>query len=49
MPAEQLDGSRSERLLQMPLDLPVTVDGHVVTSLATPEPYVASCVTAFAD
>ncbi|WP_447034884.1 LysR family transcriptional regulator [Streptomyces sp. DSM 118878] len=49
MPAEQLDAARSERLLQMPLDPPVTVDGHVVTSLATPEPCVASYVAAFAD
>ncbi|MFH9728838.1 LysR family transcriptional regulator [Streptomyces sp. NPDC017260] len=49
MSAEQFEGSRSERLLQMPLDPPVTVDGHVVTSLATPEPCVASYVAAFAD
>ncbi|MGZ3113277.1 LysR family transcriptional regulator [Streptomyces sp. H62] len=49
MAAEQLDVSRSERLLQRPLDPPVTVDGHVVTSLATPEPCVASYVAAFAD
>ncbi|MFJ9554199.1 LysR family transcriptional regulator [Nocardiopsis sp. NPDC101807] len=48
-PAEQFDGSRSERLLQVPLDPPVTVDGHVVTSLATPEPCVAAYVAAFAD
>ncbi|MFI0237636.1 LysR family transcriptional regulator [Streptomyces sp. NPDC016845] len=49
MAAEQFDGTRSERLLQRPLDPPVTVDGHVVTSLATPEPCVASYVAAFAD
>ncbi|MEU0236244.1 LysR family transcriptional regulator [Nocardiopsis sp. NPDC006198] len=49
MPAEQFDGTRSERLLQVPLDPPVTVDGHVVTSPATPEPCVASYVAAFAD
>ncbi|MET8004778.1 LysR family transcriptional regulator [Nonomuraea glycinis] len=49
MPAEQLAGSRSERVLQVPLDPPVTVDGHVVTSLATPESCVASYVAAFAD
>jgi DNA-binding transcriptional LysR family regulator len=49
LPAEQLAGSRSERVLQVPLDPPVTVDGHVVTSLATPEPCVASYVAAFAD
>jgi hypothetical protein len=33
----------------VPLDPPVTVDGHVVTSLATPGPCVASYVAAFAD
>ncbi|MFI7446304.1 LysR family transcriptional regulator [Nonomuraea sp. NPDC049714] len=49
LPAEQLAGSRSERVLQVPLDPPVPVDGHVVTSLATPEPCVASYVAAFAD
>ncbi len=49
LPAEQLAGSRSERVLQVPLDPPATVDGHVVTSLATPEPCVASYVAAFAD
>ncbi|MBT2411702.1 LysR family transcriptional regulator [Streptomyces sp. ISL-12] len=49
VPAEQFDGSRSERLLRMPLDPPVTVDGHVVASRATPEPCMASYVAAFAD
>ncbi|WP_331735169.1 LysR family transcriptional regulator (plasmid) [Streptomyces sp. NBC_01166] len=49
MSAELLDVSRSELLLQMPLDPPMTVDGHLVTSLATPEPCVASYVAAFAD
>lgn len=49
MPAEQLAGSRSERVLHVPLDPPVTVDGHVVTSLATPGSCVASYVAAFAD
>ncbi|MGP2436644.1 LysR family transcriptional regulator [Streptomyces sp. JW3] len=49
LPAEQLDGNRSERLRQVPLDPPVTIDGHVVTSLATPELCVASYVAAFAD
>ncbi len=48
LPAEQL-AVRSERLLQVPLDPPATVDSHVVTSLATPEPCVASYVAAFAD
>ncbi|KUN04466.1 LysR family transcriptional regulator [Streptomyces yokosukanensis] len=49
MPAEQLAGSRTERLLQVPLNPPVTVDCHVVTSLATPEPCVESYVALFAD
>jgi len=49
LPAEQLAASRSERLTQVPLDPPVTVDGHVVTSFATPERSVASYVAAFAD
>ncbi|MEU3183805.1 LysR family transcriptional regulator [Streptomyces sp. NPDC006923] len=49
MPAEQLAGSRSERVHHVPFDPPITVDGHVVTSLATPEPCVASYVAAFAD
>jgi DNA-binding transcriptional LysR family regulator len=49
VPAEQIAGARSERLLAVPLDPPVTVDGHVVAPLATPEPCVASYVAAFAD
>ncbi|MCM8550801.1 LysR substrate-binding domain-containing protein [Streptomyces sp. B146] len=49
VPAEQLDESRSERLLPMPLEPAATVDGHVVTSLATPQACVASYVAAFAD
>jgi DNA-binding transcriptional LysR family regulator len=49
MPAEQLAGSRSERVHHVPLDPPMTVDGHIVTSLATPEPCVESYVAAFAD
>lgn len=49
MPAEQLAGVRSDRVLSLPLDPPVTIDGHVVTSLATPESCVASYVAAFAD
>ncbi|WP_053715076.1 LysR family transcriptional regulator [Saccharothrix sp. NRRL B-16348] len=49
MPAEQLAGSRSARVLPVPLDPPVTVDGHVVTSLVTPASCVASYVAAFAD
>ncbi|KAA0941954.1 LysR family transcriptional regulator [Streptomyces apricus] len=49
LPAEQLAGSRSERLLQVPLDPPVTIDTHVVTSLATPAPCRTAYVSAFAD
>ena len=49
MSAEQLTGSRSEQMLQLPLDPPMTIDGNVVTSLATPETCVASYVAAFAD
>ncbi|ARQ68004.1 LysR family transcriptional regulator [Streptomyces marincola] len=49
VPAEQLAGSRSERVHHVPLDPPMTVDGHIITSLATPEPCVASYVAAFAD
>ncbi|WP_369220692.1 LysR family transcriptional regulator [Streptomyces sp. R39] len=49
MPAEQLTGSRSERLLHIPLDPPASIDGHIVTSLTTPQPCVASYVAAFAD
>ncbi len=48
MPAEQLTGFRSERWLHVPFDPPVAVDGHVVTSLATPKPCVASYVAALA-
>ena len=49
LPAEQLALSRSERLLHLPLDPPLTVDGHVVTSLATPDSCLASYLAAFAD
>ncbi|MFE9680941.1 hypothetical protein [Streptomyces sp. NPDC006285] len=49
MPAEQLTGFRSERLVHVPFDPPVGVDGYVVTSLATPKSCVASYVAAFAD
>ncbi|MFD9701009.1 LysR family transcriptional regulator [Lentzea sp. NPDC059081] len=48
LPAEQL-GSDSPRLRQLPLDPPLVIDGHVVTSLATPASCVASYVAAFAD
>jgi DNA-binding transcriptional LysR family regulator len=49
MPAEQLAGSRPEQLMHVPLDPPVAIDGHIVTSLATPGPCIASYVAAFAD
>ncbi|MER5555158.1 LysR family transcriptional regulator [Streptomyces sp. NPDC002793] len=49
VPGEHFAGSRSERVHHLPLDPPVTVDGHIVTSLATPEPCVQSYVAAFAD
>ncbi|MER6571673.1 LysR family transcriptional regulator [Streptomyces sp. NPDC001093] len=49
MPAEQLAGVRTQRLVQLPLDPSATVDCHIVTSLATPRPCVASYVAAFAD
>ncbi|HEX7303043.1 LysR family transcriptional regulator [Lentzea sp.] len=48
LPAEQLAGD-SPRLRQLPLDPPLVVEGHVVTSLATPDACVASYVAAFAD
>lgn len=48
LPAEQIAGSRSDRVAQVPLDPPITVDGHVVTSFATPESCVASYLAAFA-
>jgi DNA-binding transcriptional LysR family regulator len=48
-PAEQLAGSRSERIRHVPLDPPLTVDGHVVTSLATPDACLESYLAAFAD
>ncbi|MFD6289225.1 LysR family transcriptional regulator [Streptomyces sp. NPDC060205] len=49
LPAEQLAGTRSERLLHVPLDPPLNIDTHVVTSLATPDPCRTAYVTAFAD
>ncbi|MER7673225.1 LysR family transcriptional regulator [Kitasatospora sp. NPDC096128] len=49
IPAEQFAGSLPDRLLQVPFDPLMTVDGHVVTSLATPDPWVASYVAAFGD
>ncbi|MFF4052822.1 LysR family transcriptional regulator [Streptomyces chartreusis] len=49
MPAEQLAGSRSERVHHLPLDPPMNVDGHVIASLVTPKTCMASYVAAFAD
>ncbi|GAA2485332.1 LysR family transcriptional regulator [Winogradskya humida] len=49
VPAEQLDATRTDRLLQIPLDPPASIDGHIVTSLATPETCVASYAAAFGD
>ncbi|MFJ8940403.1 LysR family transcriptional regulator [Streptomyces sp. NPDC102365] len=49
LPAEQLAGTRSERLLHVPLDPPLNIDTQVVTSLATPDPCRKAYVTAFAD
>jgi DNA-binding transcriptional LysR family regulator len=46
LPAEQQTGAQTARV---PLDPPLTVDGHIVTSLATPATCVASYVAAFAD
>lgn len=49
MPAEQLAGTSTERLVQVPRDPPATVDWHIVTPLATPGQRGASYVAAFAD
>jgi DNA-binding transcriptional LysR family regulator len=49
LPAERISTSRSDRLLQIPFDPPLSVDGHIVTSRATPPECVASYVAAFAD
>ncbi|MFJ3640273.1 LysR family transcriptional regulator [Streptomyces sp. NPDC090108] len=49
MPAEQFAAPRSGRMTQVPLDPPVTVAGHVVTSRATPKTCAASYVAAFSD
>ncbi|MFI5931800.1 LysR family transcriptional regulator [Actinoplanes sp. NPDC051494] len=49
LPSEQLAQSSSDRMRQIPLDPPATIDGHVVTSLATPGTCVASYVAAFGE
>ncbi|HWO66911.1 MAG TPA: LysR family transcriptional regulator [Umezawaea sp.] len=49
LPAEQIAGSRSDRVAQVPLAPPMSVDCHVVTSLATPATCVSSYLAAFAD
>jgi DNA-binding transcriptional LysR family regulator len=49
MPAEQLAAPLSGRMTHVPLNPPVTVVGHVVTSRATPKTCVASYVAAFSD
>ncbi|RLL65844.1 LysR family transcriptional regulator [Streptomyces sp. Z26] len=48
-PADGLAAALPARLRHVPFDPPLSVDGHVVTSLATPEPCVASYAAAFAD
>ncbi|PSM40395.1 LysR family transcriptional regulator [Streptomyces dioscori] len=49
MPAEQLAGASSERVCHLPLVPSMTVGGHIVTSLVTPETCAASYAAAFAD
>ncbi|WP_311131969.1 LysR family transcriptional regulator [Nonomuraea gerenzanensis] len=49
MPAEQLTGPRAGRVLHVPFNPPLTIDGQVVASRATPETCVASYTAAFAD
>jgi DNA-binding transcriptional LysR family regulator len=49
MPAEQLASPLSGRMTHVPLNPPVTVVGHVVTSRATPKTCAASYVAAFSD
>ncbi|WP_328634816.1 LysR family transcriptional regulator [Streptomyces sp. NBC_00356] len=49
MPAEQLAAPLSGRLTHMPLDPPITVVGHVVTSRSTPQTCAASYLAAFSD
>jgi len=49
LPAEQLTGFAARRVRAIPLDPPLTIDGHIVASLSTPEDCVSSFVRAFAD
>ncbi|WP_439658471.1 LysR family transcriptional regulator [Lentzea sp. HUAS TT2] len=49
MPAEPLAGPRSDRHVSIPLDPPLSVDGHVVTARATPAACLRSYVDAFTD
>ncbi|PRY38821.1 DNA-binding transcriptional LysR family regulator [Umezawaea tangerina] len=49
LPAEQLAGLVSRRVRALPVDPPLSVDGHVVTSLTTPESCADSYARAFAD
>ncbi|MEV4143432.1 LysR family transcriptional regulator [Amycolatopsis sp. NPDC049691] len=49
LPAEQLTGFAARRVRALPLDPPLSVDGHIVASLKTPEICVSSFVRAFAD
>jgi len=47
--AEQLTGFAARRVRAVPLDPPLSIDGHVVASLRTPEDCVSSFVRAFTD
>jgi DNA-binding transcriptional LysR family regulator len=49
LPAELLAGLGSHRLRAIPFDPPLTVDGHVVASLNTPDLCIGTFVSAFAD
>ncbi|MGW5723686.1 LysR family transcriptional regulator [Amycolatopsis sp. NPDC003865] len=49
LPAEQLTGFAARRVRAVPLDPPLSVDGHIVASLKTPDVCVSSFVRAFAD
>jgi DNA-binding transcriptional LysR family regulator len=49
LPAEQLTGFAARRVRAIPLDPPLSIDGHIVASLSTPEDCVSSFVRAFAD
>jgi DNA-binding transcriptional LysR family regulator len=47
--AEQLAGFAARRVRALPLDPPLSIDGHIVASLQTPEECVSSFVRAFSD